>query len=335
MTNCELEAAGNQSMTLVCEAIMASRGGIPSEARILDFGCGQGRHVREFRAASYDVVGVDRFHEELDVPRSPLHDGQEYLYSSDAQGRFPFASDSFDFCYSTSVFEHVMDYDQAVSGIWRVLRPGAWTLHIFPARWRPVEPHIFTPFGGRFQHPAVISLWAHLGIRNSFQKGLGAEQTAARNLTYSRTGINYPPKREIVRSFGRYFGHVEFIEREFVSAIREVSRLSGLLAPVISWPGVEALYRDFHTRVVLARKSCSVTSGSAARTSAPMRTSNSATRMEGDSSHPRTCPCVVRSGKEVDSGRPTTATTAWPGTLCVRRAPAPGAHRGHRERHRR
>ena len=43
MTNCEqLEAVGNQSMTLVCEAIMASRGGIPREARILDFGCGQG-----------------------------------------------------------------------------------------------------------------------------------------------------------------------------------------------------------------------------------------------------------------------------------------------------
>ena len=76
-----------------------------------------------------------------------------------------------------------MDYDQAVSEIWRVLRrPGAWTLHIFPARWRPVEPHIFTPFGGRFQHPAVISLWAHLGIRNSFQKGLGAEETAAAGL---------------------------------------------------------------------------------------------------------------------------------------------------------
>ena len=53
MTNGEqLEAAGNQSITLVCEAIMASRGGIPREARILDFGCGQGRHVREFRGTA-------------------------------------------------------------------------------------------------------------------------------------------------------------------------------------------------------------------------------------------------------------------------------------------
>jgi hypothetical protein len=97
-------------------------------------------------------------------------------------------------------------------------------------------------------------LWAHLGIRNSFQRGLRAKETAARNLTYSREGINYPPKREIVRAFSRYFDHVEFIERELVAATREVSRLSGLLDPVISWPGVEALYRDFHTRVLLARK---------------------------------------------------------------------------------
>ena len=255
MTNCEqLEAPGNQSMTLLCTAILSSRGGIPRDYRILDFGCGQGRHVREFRAASYEAVGVDRPRAELDVARSSLHDGGEHLYSSDAQGKFPFASESFDFCYSTSVFEHVIDYNQPISEICRVLRSGAWTLHIFPARWRPVEPHIFTPFGGRFQHPAIISLWAHLGIRNSFQRGLRAKETAARNLTYSREGINYPPKREIVRAFNRYFDHVEFIEREFVAATREVSRLSGLLDPVISWPGVEAMYRDFHTRVLLARK---------------------------------------------------------------------------------
>jgi hypothetical protein len=25
-----------------------------------------------------------------------------------------------------------MNYDKAISEIWRVLRPGAWTLHIFP-----------------------------------------------------------------------------------------------------------------------------------------------------------------------------------------------------------
>jgi len=255
MAACEsLEVTGNQRMTPVCEAILSSRGGIPRHYRILDFGCGQGRHVREFRSAGYEAIGVDQAGLQPQGDRSSLDDGGEYLFSSDVWGKFPFASESIDFCYSTSAFEHVMDYDKAISEICRVLRRGAWTLHIFPARWRPVEPHIFTPFGGRFQHPAIISLWAHLGVRNSYQRGLCAKETAARNLIYSRTGINYPPKRDIVRAFSRHFGYCEFIEREFVIATQDTSTLSGLLAPAISWPALEALYRGFHTRVLLARK---------------------------------------------------------------------------------
>jgi SAM-dependent methyltransferase len=255
MVACQpLEVIGSQSMTSVCEAILSSRGGIPRDYRILDFGCGLGRHVREFRAAGYEAFGVDQARAQIDTARRSRHEDAEHLYSTDAQGKFPFPSESFDFCYSTSVFEHVMDYGPPISEICRVLRPGAWTLHIFPARWRPVEPHIFTPFGGRFQHPAIISLWAHIGIRNSFQRGLPAKETATRNLTYSRAGINYPTKGEIVQAFSQCFGHLEFIEREFVAATQDVSRLSGLLNPVISCLGVEALYRGFRTRVLLARK---------------------------------------------------------------------------------
>jgi hypothetical protein len=91
MTNCEqLEAVGNQSMTLVCEAILSSRGGIPQDYRILDFGCGQRRHVREFRAVGYDVIGVDRLHEERRRPESASR-WRGASYSSDGQGRFLFA----------------------------------------------------------------------------------------------------------------------------------------------------------------------------------------------------------------------------------------------------
>lgn len=249
------EALGNQAMSSMCQAILASRGGLARGDRVLDFGCGSGRHVREFAAAGYRVSGVDRPVEQLVARWEDLSAGRrEHLHFSDAGGNFPFPSESFDFCYSTSVLEHVMDYDKPIREIARVLKPGSWTLHIFPARWRPVEPHIFTPFGGRFQQSALISLWAKLGIRNSFQRGLSAAETAARNVEYSRSGINYPTKQEIARAFGRHFSRVEFVERDFVEATREVSRVSGLLAPVISWPVVESLYRGFHTRVVLARK---------------------------------------------------------------------------------
>ncbi|MFE7772958.1 class I SAM-dependent methyltransferase [Streptomyces sp. NPDC057445] len=250
------EMLGNQAMTSMCRTILAPYGGLGPGSRVLDFGCGSGRHVREFAAAGYEVAGVDRPVEPLvkQWMEMPEKD-REVLHFSDADGNFPFPAESFDFCYSTSVFEHVMSYDKPLGEIARALRPGAWTLHVFPARWRPVEPHIFTPFGGRFQHPALVSLWAKLGIRNSFQRHLSAAETAARNIEYSASGINYPTKHEISRAFGRHFSQVEFVEREFVMATRSVSRFSGALAPVISWPVVEMLYRGFHTRVVLARKS--------------------------------------------------------------------------------
>ncbi|MFC4606816.1 methyltransferase domain-containing protein [Streptomyces maoxianensis] len=249
------EALGNQAMNSMCQAILACRGGLARGDRVLDFGCGAGRHVREFAAAGYQASGVDRPVAQLAARWEDLPAGQrENLHFSDAEGKFPFPSESFDFCYSTSVLEHVMDYEKPIREIARVLKPESWTLHIFPARWRPVEPHIFTPFGGRFQQAALISLWARLGIRNSFQRGFTAAETAARNVEYSRTGINYPTKREITRVFSRHFSRVEFVERDFVEATREVSRVSGLLTPVISRPVVESLYRGFHTRVVLARK---------------------------------------------------------------------------------
>lgn len=84
------------------------------------------------------------------------------------EGHFPFCEDSYDFCLSTSVFEHVTEYDKPISEISRVLRPGGWTLHVFPARWRPIEPHVFVPFGGRFQGPLLVFSLAKAGIRNDF-----------------------------------------------------------------------------------------------------------------------------------------------------------------------
>lgn len=244
----------NQAMVPVCEAILSSRGGLDSGGKLLDFGCGVGRHVREFRASGYDTVGVDRPYEGLAEALEELPDDGAHLYLSTVDGQFPFDTATFDFCYSTSVFEHVMSYDEALVEIARVLKPGAWTLHIFPSRWRPIEPHMFTPFGGRFQQKPLIALWAKLGIRNSFQKDLNANEVATRNLEYSQVGINYPTKREISDSFHRHFNEVHFVEKEFVDATRGVSWVSRRLAPSMSIPGMESIYRGFHTRVVLARK---------------------------------------------------------------------------------
>lgn len=246
--------SANQSMVPIIETIMASRGGLPSNARVLDFGCGVGRHTREFRAAGYQADGVDRPYDGLAEELASLPDRGLGVHLSSASGDFPFRDATFDLCFSTSVLEHVMAYDQPLSEIARVLKPGAWTLHIVPARWRPIEPHMYTPLGGRFQQPGLFRLWAKLGIRNEYQMTYSSAETAERNIRYSQTGINYPSRREIEAAFRRHFRRVEFVEREFIVATRSVSKVSRLAYPLIGFPGLPALYRGFHTRVILARK---------------------------------------------------------------------------------
>src|SRR5918911_1736587 len=36
------------------------------------------------------------------------------------------------------------------------------------ARWRPIEPHMFVPLGGRFNSFQILGLWPPFGIFNGF-----------------------------------------------------------------------------------------------------------------------------------------------------------------------
>jgi hypothetical protein len=76
-----------------------------------------GRHTREFRAAGYAADGIDRPYEGRTQERAALPDVVANLYLSDEDGNFPFGDGSYDCRFSTSVFEHVMEYDKPISEI--------------------------------------------------------------------------------------------------------------------------------------------------------------------------------------------------------------------------
>lgn len=240
----------DQRVVPIFEAIAAAAGRPLAKdgMRILDFGAGAGRHVGEFREAGYDAWGVDQHF------RS--HAGgsaeEEYLRKTDPpEYRLPFDDDEFGFVYSTSVMEHVTNPGQALAEISRVLRPGGVSAHVFPARWRPIEPHMYVPLGGRMHNYWAMRLWAALGIRNPHQDGLTPTEVALHNTQFCKTGANYPTAHEFELLARPLFERVTWDEATFIRASQPVSRVSRLFARLLAAPGAERLYRGIHTRVLV------------------------------------------------------------------------------------
>jgi SAM-dependent methyltransferase len=113
--------------------------GLGPGMRVLDVGCGQGRHVRATRLVP-GVTGIA-----LDLGREEVHGTRESLRALDAlapeQGgtvpgagpwgvlrasgyRIPFSAESFDCVIVSEVLEHLDDDAAALAEVSRVLRPG-------------------------------------------------------------------------------------------------------------------------------------------------------------------------------------------------------------------
>ena len=101
--------------------------------RVLDAGCGAGRHLGEsFRRRGVHVVGVDRCTEDLVTARNTLRimeqegegGGGAYVTMKADVTNLPFADHSFDLVICSEVLEHIPEDDRAIREIVRVLKPG-------------------------------------------------------------------------------------------------------------------------------------------------------------------------------------------------------------------
>ena len=141
---------------------------LPKTAKILDFGCGAGRTIKSLRALGYaNAYGYD-----VGDGRTLLGvDRDRISVGSLLNLRLPYEDNSFDLVVSDQVFEHVQDQVRVFQELWRITKPGGHGMHLIPARYMPIEGHIFVPFGGVIQHRWWYKLWALLGIRNQYQAG--------------------------------------------------------------------------------------------------------------------------------------------------------------------
>ncbi|MDP9238163.1 MAG: class I SAM-dependent methyltransferase [Chloroflexota bacterium] len=111
--------------------------------RVLDLGCGNGRHTTEAaRYAGGRIVGLDFSRDDLvaakfmydDLVRQGKVKGRADFIVGDAQN-LPFKDGAFDKSLCTEVFEHIPDDRRGIAEFIRVTKPGAQTAVSVPAYW--------------------------------------------------------------------------------------------------------------------------------------------------------------------------------------------------------
>jgi len=119
--------------------------GIGPSAKVIDVGCGAGRHAFEAYRRGADVIAFDRDAAELRSVEAILEamaEAGEAPATASATAvvgdalRLPYADETFDCVIASEVLEHIPEDDAAIAELVRVLKVGG-TLGVSVPRWLP------------------------------------------------------------------------------------------------------------------------------------------------------------------------------------------------------
>ena len=114
------------------ETINIDRLGLRPGDKLLDLGCGEGRHsISAFLQGDIQVVGLDLSAKDLTTAKGRLADFKidankidHCLFIQGSGFTLPFADNAFDQVICSEVLEHIVEYDKVLNEIKRVLKPG-------------------------------------------------------------------------------------------------------------------------------------------------------------------------------------------------------------------
>jgi SAM-dependent methyltransferase len=119
--------------------------GLQAGERVLDMGCGAGRHAFEMYRRGADVIALDQNADELSTvsewfaamrEEGSVPAGAEADVKQGDALNLPFPDGDFDRIVASEVLEHIGDDDGAIAELVRVLRPGG-TIAVTVPRWLP------------------------------------------------------------------------------------------------------------------------------------------------------------------------------------------------------
>ena len=119
------------------------RMGLKPGDRVLDLGCGEGRHVISLACEpGIEAIGIDLGFGDLSTAKSRMQDCADYRHRdssfliSQANGlSLPFADASFDHVICSEVLEHIPDWEGVLAEISRVLKPSGSFAVSVPRKW--------------------------------------------------------------------------------------------------------------------------------------------------------------------------------------------------------
>lgn len=147
-------------------------------ARVLDVGCGDGRHILAAARRACFAVGVDYDHAELLKARARLRGARIDLIAADAC-HLPFRSETFDAVICTETLEHLPDDRGAMHEIARSMKQGALLHGAVPSHFTEVPFFTLSP-GYRNAPGGHVRIFSPASL---FRK-LASEGIAVQNFRY-------------------------------------------------------------------------------------------------------------------------------------------------------